>query len=81
MWLCILSFFLAIAIDIVWVVYYKAINNGQAFIAAWLSVAIVICGLFGSWLLIDKEWAALAAYIVGGFIGTYLAVRIGNKNV
>lgn len=81
MWLAILAFFGAIIIDYVWVCYYQSIGNGQAFKAANYSILIVIFGLFGSWLLIDKEWAALAAYIVGGYIGTYLAVRIGNKNV
>ncbi len=80
MWLCVWAFILAFIVDAIWIWYYRAISDNKPFVAANFSILIVICSLFGSWLLIDKEYAALVTYIIGGYIGTYLAVRYGNKN-
>ncbi len=79
MWLCILAFLLALISDWIWTRYFLAISKNAPFWAANYSIGIVLCGLFASWLLIDKAWLALVSYIIGGYIGTYLAVRYGEK--
>lgn len=73
-----LGFLSGIGTDFIWSKYVKAISAHKAFAAANWSIAIHLCSLVATILLIDKAYLAIAAYLVGGYIGTYFAVRLGS---
>lgn len=76
-----IAFVVGLVTDWVWTFYFKSVARHAAFQAANWSVGIYLCNVFGTYLLVDKEYIAMAAYILGGFLGTYFAVKYGeNKN-
>ncbi len=73
-----LGFLAGVGTDFIWAKYVHAIAKHSAFAAANWSIAIHLCSLFATVLLIDKAYLAIFAYLVGGYIGTYFAVRLGS---
>ena len=73
-----LGFLAGIGTDFIWAKYVKCIANHHAFAAANWSIAIHLCSLVATVLLIDKAYMAIIAYLIGGYIGTYFAVRLGK---
>jgi hypothetical protein len=76
--LIIISFIIGLVTDITWTKYTTHISKGNKFYAANWSLAIYLCGVYATYLLIDKEYVSMIAYMIGGYIGTYYAVS-NNK--
>lgn len=75
------AFIIGIATDWLWTKYVYSISQKNAFWAANWSLAIHLCSLFATYLLIDKEYIAVIFYLIGGYAGTYLAILYsGVKN-
>ena len=62
-------------LDYLWVQCVDAVAGKHPLKAANLSVLIYICTFVPTVLIIDKNIMAVVAYVVGGWIGTYLSVR------
>lgn len=75
-----LGFLAGVGTDFIWAKYVHAIAKHRAFAAANWSIAIHLCSLFATILLIDKAYLAIAAYLIGGYIGTFFAVKFGSKS-
>lgn len=75
-----LGFLAGVGTDFIWAKYVHAISKHKAFAAANWSIAIHLCSLFATVLLIDKAYMAIIAYLVGGYIGTFCAVKWGKNN-
>jgi hypothetical protein len=57
------------------------IAASKAFAAANWSIATYFCGVFATYLIIDKDYAAIIAYVIGGYFGTYYAVIQGSNKM
>ena len=81
MLMIILAFIVGFITDIVWTRYGINVAKRHALSAANWSVGIYLCGIFATFLLVDKEYFAMFAYAVGGWLGTFFAVKHGvNDN-
>lgn len=78
MWI-IIAFTVGFITDIVWARYFRTVADHKAVSAANWSVAIYLCGVYATYLLIDKEYMAMLAFACGGYLGTYLTVRYGEN--
>jgi xanthine/uracil permease len=76
-----IGFLAGMGTDFIWAKYVDTIAQKRAFAAANWSIAIHVCSLVATVLLIDKAYLAIAAYLIGGYIGTFCAVTWGKKNV
>ena len=75
MLLILLAFLCGLSLDLVWT---RCVNDVQAkrpISAANMSVLIYICTLVSTVLIVEQCALACAAYALGGWIGTYVAVR------
>lgn len=72
------GFIAGLLTDMFWSFYVSKISEGKAFASANWSIAIHLCSLVATVLLIDKAYMAIIAYLIGGYIGTYFAVRFGS---
>jgi hypothetical protein len=78
MWLILLtigSFFLGLATDWIWTRWMQNVAANNPIVAANWSVLVYVVGLMYTMLIIGHAWVPIAFYLVGGWIGTYLAVR------
>jgi len=75
-----IAFIVGLITDWVWAKYFRNVAKHNAFAAANWSVAIYLCGVFATYLLVDKEYAAMVSYMIGGYLGTYFAVKHGVDN-
>lgn len=75
----IFNFFLGVAVDLLYVLWIKAVADDKRFYAVLWSVLISICSLFGFLNAVDHRWLSIP-YIVGLGTGTYLGMIFGKKN-
>jgi hypothetical protein len=75
MLILLLAFISGFAMDIVWTVCVDAVTQRQPLKAANFSAAMYICTIISTVLIVEKCFIAVAAYIVGGWLGTYMIVR------
>ena len=73
--LIVLAFACGFLMDVLWTLCVAAVTNKKPIIAANTSVALYICTLVSTVLIVEKCFIAVAAYMVGGWIGTYIVVR------
>lgn len=73
-------FSLSLFVDVCWTRYNLAVANPfpQPVRAGLWSSAIILCGSISTWIWLDNRWT-LAASMIGGFIGTWWAVRTAAK--
>jgi hypothetical protein len=69
------AFVCGFAMDLVWTLCVNAVTCKKPVTAANLSAILYICTVVSTVLIIEKCFIAVAAYIVGGWLGTYLVVR------
>lgn len=74
-----IAFIVGLATDLFWTKCVHNVAEKNALWAANWSIMIHVCGLFATYLLIDKDYIAIVAYIVGGYLGTFLTVKYGSK--
>lgn len=75
------AFVVGLITDWVWTKYFRSVSLHNAFSAANWSLGIYLCGVFATYLLVDKEYVAMAGYMIGGYIGTYFAVKHGEPKM
>ncbi len=76
-WLLVVTFaFLSgFFMDIVWTVCVDAVTSKKPLTAANFSALLYLCTVVSTVLIVERCFAAVAAYIVGGWIGTYVVVK------
>jgi hypothetical protein len=75
MLLILLAFLCGLSLDLVWT---RCVNDVQAkrpISAANMSVLIYLCSLVSTLLIVDQAVIACVVYALGGWIGTYIAVK------
>jgi len=76
LWLwIILAFVCGFSLDWVWVQCVACIPLGRPLRAANLSLMLYILNLVPTLFLIEKNLPAVAAYAIGGWLGTYISAR------
>jgi hypothetical protein len=69
------AFCCGFAMDLVWTLGVEAVTKRQPCRAAHLSALMYLCTIVSTVLIVEKCVAAVVAYIIGGWIGTYLVVK------
>lgn len=72
--LAIFAFICGFAMDLVWALCVDAVTQRRPLTAANMSILLYLCSVVSTVLIIEKCFIAVAAYVLGGWIGTYLAV-------
>lgn len=81
-WLVIVTFaFLCgFLMDVIWTLCVNAVTGKKPLTAANYSALLYLCTIVSTVLIVEKCFAAVAAYIIGGWLGTYLVVaRRGHE--
>jgi hypothetical protein len=75
-WLVVVTFaFLCgFLMDIVWTLCVDAVTCKRPLLAANFSALLYLCTIVSTVLIVEKCFTAVAAYIIGGWLGTYLVV-------
>ena len=68
------AFVCGFLMDLVWTFCIDAVTNKRPVMAANMSALLYLCTIVSTILIVEKCFTAVAAYIVGGWIGTYLVV-------
>jgi len=68
------AFACGFAMDLVWTLAVKAVTQRRPMTAANLSAVLYLCTIVSTVLIVEKCFLAVAAYILGGWIGTYIVV-------
>jgi len=75
----IVAFVLGWITDLVWAKWAISTKLNKAFAAANFSILMYLFGIIYTLLIIEKNIILIAIYIAGGWLGTYIAVKYGNK--
>jgi hypothetical protein len=75
MLLILLAFVCGFSLDVVWTRCVNDIQAKRAISAANMSVLIYLCTLVSTVLIVERCVLACAAYALGGWVGTYVAVK------
>jgi len=70
-----IAFLAGFLLDVVWALCVEAIGSKRAVVAANLSVLLYLCTIVSTILIVEKCFIAIAAYAIGGWIGTYVTIR------
>ncbi len=70
----VLSFIVGFISDFIWAKAIRSVNGRYPFYAANWSTLLYGCGLLSTELVVERKFAAIAAFIVGGYLGTLLGV-------
>lgn len=73
------AFISGFILDYLWVQCVDAVATKCPLRAANLSILIYVCTFVPTVLIIDKNVMAVIAYVVGGWIGTYISVSRSNS--
>jgi hypothetical protein len=75
-WLAVVSFaFLCgFLMDVIWTLCINAVTGKKPLMAANYSALLYLCTIVSTVLIVEKCFTAVAAYIIGGWLGTYLVV-------
>lgn len=82
--LFVLAFVGAAVLDVLHVVYLRAVERGQAHAAARWSVIMYAIGAAGFYLCVDRGWAFMLPEALGYYVGTWVAMhasRHGSRNM
>lgn len=66
---------LGFVMDWVWAKYTVSMTEGRPFVAANYSFLIYLFGLFYTMMIVAGKFELVAGYLVGGYAGTYFAVK------
>jgi tryptophan-rich sensory protein len=78
--LILIAFIIGLITDVVWATWTRYISEKRPLGAANISVMIYVCGLFYTLMIVDKQVTPVAAYLLGGWIGTYLTVWYSKEH-
>jgi len=78
-WMMLVSFILAVLTDAVWTKWSNAIKIHHAVYAANWSSLIYLFGIVYTLVVMEKDLLQIIAYVVGAWVGTYLAVWHNRK--
>lgn len=70
-----IAFVCGFGMDVVWTLCVDAVQIRRPITAANLSALLYVLQIVSTILIVEKCFVAVAAYILGGWIGTYLVVR------
>jgi hypothetical protein len=70
----VLSFIVGFVSDFIWAKAIRSINGRCPFHAANWSTMLYMCGLLSTELVVERKFAAIAAFIIGGYLGMLLGV-------
>ncbi len=73
-WSVCVLFCLGFGTDFAWAKWTVASNKHRPFIAANWSMVLFTSGLAYTLCVVDREWGLVVSYLVGGYIGTVIAV-------
>ncbi len=73
------AFLCGFIMDIVWTLCVDAVTCKRPLTAANFSALLYVCTIVSTVLIVEKCFAAVAAYVVGGWLGTYLVVKRRRK--
>ena len=68
------AFLCGFLMDLIWALCVHAVTSRKPLTAANLSAALYACTIVSTVLIVEKCFVAVAAYIVGGWLGTYVVV-------
>jgi hypothetical protein len=71
----IFAFLCGFLMDIVWTLCVDAVTCRKPLTAANFSALLYLCTIVSTVLIVEKCIAAVVAYIIGGWIGTYVVVK------
>lgn len=71
----IFAFLCGFLMDIVWTLCVDAVTCRKPLTAANFSALLYLCTIVSTVLIVEKCFAAVVAYIIGGWIGTYVVVK------
>jgi len=74
------AFLCGFAMDIMWTLCINAVTCKKPVSAANYSALLYLCTVVSTVLIVEKCFTAVVAYIIGGWLGTYLVVaRRGHR--
>lgn len=79
MTMIIIGFIIGLLTDWIWTRCIKNVSAHNPFWAANWSVGIYMCGIVSTMLIVEKDIGGILAYLVGGYVGTYLGVKYGGN--
>jgi hypothetical protein len=68
------AFLCGFLMDIVWTLCVNAVTGRKPLTAANFSALLYLCTIVSTVLIVEKCFLAVATYIIGGWLGTYLVV-------
>jgi hypothetical protein len=71
----VLAFACGFVMDLVWTLGVDAVQMRRPLAAANMGTLIYLCTIVSTVLIVEQCFLGVAAYIAGGWIGTYLVVR------
>jgi len=74
-----IAFVAGFAMDLVWTLCVDAVTRRQPLLAANMSAILYLCTIVSTVLVVEKCFTAVAAYILGGWLGTYTIVTHRQK--
>jgi len=78
--LLLFAFVCGLLMDAIWSICVDAVTHKKPILAANMSVVLYLCTLVSTVLIVEKRFEAVAAYIIGGWIGTYIVVKHAKSN-
>jgi hypothetical protein len=69
------AFLCGFIMDAIWTVCVEAVTCRKLLTAANFSAFLYLCTVVSTVLIVEKCVVAVAAYIIGGWIGTYVVVK------
>jgi len=73
------AFVCGFLMDAVWSLCIRAVTSRKPVTAANYSAVLYVCTVVSTVLIVEKCFVAVAAYIIGGWIGTYIVVKWRKK--
>jgi len=70
----VLAFVCGFLMDALWSLCISAVTCKRPLMAANLSAALYVCTIVSTVLIVERCFTAVAAYVIGGWLGTYLVV-------
>ena len=69
------AFLCGFLMDIVWTLCIDAVTRKRPVAADNYSALLYLCTIVSTVLIVEKCFIAVVAYIVGGWLGTYIVVK------
>jgi hypothetical protein len=71
----IIAFTCGFLLDVIWTLCIDAVTRRKPLTAANFSALLYLCTIVSTILIVEKCFAAVAVYTLGGWLGTYVVVK------